>query len=725
MQVTQIGELSTNAVIGGGVAHAATISDSVEFIGILSAGIYSNPTLAMVREVLCNAWDAHILAGKTDTPIQIELTGTEFKVTDFGPGLSRAAIGPVYLTYGGSTKKKDKRQTGGFGLGAKSPWSFTDFFTVSSCHANDGERVIYTAIKSDPALEGRPSLKPMTSFPCDETGITVTVPLNSDDVWELRQYIKSVVYWGDIPATLNGESLERAEFEKAETHFAITRPYAAWQKDESIVVKVGNVVYPLNRRPAYNTAYDRLTNFISGSTTFVLFAEPGAVAITPSRETLNYTEETDTYLAGLLNSAIRTLTAQPSVRTLKKLFAKEGFDGKQSLYELARDIRYSWAPRTSENFVFSLAAMRLMFSRHAGRLSDTKIAAILRHHVRGLGRHAYRFDERSPDHRLLARFMTKLDLLGDLRVQCQDRRLTINSAQDAPKIIWIYPTVTDLREHVGYHSRSLAIPASALTGTKGLEFKAGAEKLGYEVIQIERSASLVAKKKKRANINQVTKTQGYVSAVELLDKRPDAYERQLFEPKYVHFVNNRKGEMERADWLSLVRSLDPEALSQTAVVTSDTAYWHLTKEKKAKELFAHIRDSIPAFVKKDKALQHVLGAFAANGTGTSWGNFHITNLQGLLCRSLDTLLTLFPSKIERERLETAYTLIKDLVQHYGSNEYGKLRQLLLTQPTKIAHFDLGFLDYLNISRIRHNYGSDDVVLPLIKMARKLYEARKV
>ncbi len=717
MQVTQLGELTTNAVIGGGVAHAATISDSVEFIGILSAGIYSNPTLAMVREVICNAWDAHIAAGKTDMPVKIELTDEAFIVTDVGNGLSKATIGPIYTTYGGSTKKKDKRQTGGFGLGAKSPWSFTDFFTVSSCHADDGERTIYTAIKSDPEVGGRPSLKEMASYPCDDTGIIVNVPITYQNKRELDGYIKQVVYWGDIPATLNERELPRAQFEKAEAKFCMTRHNLSHRQDfdDPIIVKVGNVVYPLTRRPAYANSYDALSSALYNDAVFVLLADAGAVAITPSRESLNYTDETDTYLAQLLDRTVKTISRPPSLRSLKSIFKKGEAPTDTTLHRLARDMSYNWQPRTSDDFIFEVSTMRLALASHFGRLSKKTIGALLRHHVKGLGRHAYKYDTMSLDHRLLARFMNKLDLLGDLRVQYMDRKLTIRNAGDAIKIIYVYPTISDLRESIGYHSKTLAISAQAIPAEKFQEFKEGAEKLGYTVDVIERRKSLT-ERKRTINYNTVTKKTGYVSALELLTVGPDDYKRQLFEPKYFVETITKEGRIVTPEWLEMIRFMAPEMLAETAIVTSFAAADALSK-KGAKAAYQAAPEIFRKRVKKDKALAYMINSYGFK-MGPYYDTVHLTSaMSTVMNRNVDLLRSLFPTKIAREKLEPYYGFFRTIARSYYTSYEAKLLRRSIFKLKTGTDPDLDFLNLLSsgsLHRLR-----DDQLMELIKTTRTL------
>ena len=55
------------------------VSDEKEFqirttaqaFDILSSGIYSDPIMAVIRELSCNAYDSHVEAGKADVPFEV------------------------------------------------------------------------------------------------------------------------------------------------------------------------------------------------------------------------------------------------------------------------------------------------------------------------------------------------------------------------------------------------------------------------------------------------------------------------------------------------------------------------------------------------------------------------------------------------------------------------------------------------------------------------------
>lgn len=61
---------------------------------ILSSGLYSNKIRAVIRELSCNAVDAHTSAGNKN-PIEVKLPNAldkQFYVKDFGTGLTHDQV---------------------------------------------------------------------------------------------------------------------------------------------------------------------------------------------------------------------------------------------------------------------------------------------------------------------------------------------------------------------------------------------------------------------------------------------------------------------------------------------------------------------------------------------------------------------------------------------------------------------------------------------------------
>jgi hypothetical protein len=110
-----------------------SIKDQGMIFDILRSKMYSNPILAICREISCNARDAHREVGKPDVPVNIVLPNTldwNYRIKDFGPGISPDRMSNIFIQYTASTKREDDVQTGGFGLGAKTPFAYSDSFAI-------------------------------------------------------------------------------------------------------------------------------------------------------------------------------------------------------------------------------------------------------------------------------------------------------------------------------------------------------------------------------------------------------------------------------------------------------------------------------------------------------------------------------------------------------------------------------------------------------------------
>jgi hypothetical protein len=307
MQVAHQQDHITHAVIGGAATIDFDISSSTEFFNILSSTLYSDQILAVVREVLCNAWDAHIEAGITDKPVEITLSENKFIVRDFGSGIHRDDMGPIYGTYGNSTKKNDGQQTGGFGLGCKAPFAYTDHFEVVSHH--DGVRTIYNLSKSSAAAQGKPGIVPIVSFPTNETGLQVSIEIhNSTDFKRFTRLVKRIARNGDINMTLNGYAIDKLGFDAEVSNYLITTDECMEIMDtaQRVMVRYGNVIYPVANSGPISDEYNNVVHHLnklkasrSQNYCIIFQAPPHSISVTPSRESLSMQEHTIKTLNGL------------------------------------------------------------------------------------------------------------------------------------------------------------------------------------------------------------------------------------------------------------------------------------------------------------------------------------------------------------------------------------------------------------------------------------------
>ena len=161
------------------------IRNSAKAFNILSSGLYANKVRAIIRELSCNAVDSHVAAGRPDTPFDLHLPNQLepwFSIRDYGTGLSHEQVTSIYTTYFESTKTNSNDFIGALGLGSKSPFSYTDNFTVTAIR--DGRCGIYTAFINE---QGVPSIALMAESDTNEpAGVEVKFSVN--DRWDFDKF---------------------------------------------------------------------------------------------------------------------------------------------------------------------------------------------------------------------------------------------------------------------------------------------------------------------------------------------------------------------------------------------------------------------------------------------------------------------------------------------------------------------------------------------------------
>ncbi|ARW57974.1 protector from phage-induced early lysis [Serratia phage X20] len=274
-------------ILGSGnqASKKFSIATSAKAFKILSSNLYKNKIRAIIRELSCNCIDAHFLNGQTKpftikAPSQLD---PRFVIRDFGPGLSEDDVLNLYTTYFASTKSNSNDFIGALGLGSKSPFSYTETFTVVSYH--DGMIRGFNAMLDG----GEPVLKPTFVEQMkegDETGIEITVPVKMNDLSSWLKEIRYVLRPFAGKVELTGTKTEIDFFPEFEDTYSIPYNYNGFE-NEGIYALYGNIVYPLNECPGLTKSWLQIKNDI----TFVRFAL-GELDITPSREELSFDEQT-------------------------------------------------------------------------------------------------------------------------------------------------------------------------------------------------------------------------------------------------------------------------------------------------------------------------------------------------------------------------------------------------------------------------------------------------
>ena len=285
------------------------IRNSAKAFSILSSGLYANKVRAIVRELSCNAVDSHTAAGRVNTPFDVHLPNQLepwFAIRDYGTGLTHEQVTSIYTTYFESTKTNSNDFIGALGLGSKSPFSYTDNFTVTAI--KDGKKGIYTAFINE---AGVPSIALMMNEDTTEpSGVEVKFSVN--DRYDFSKFIdeaRTVYTYFKLRPVVTGYA--GFEFRNVEYDTKDIIPGVhSYQCGGRSVAIMGNIAYPIEIPNADQSLGD--LRQLLGCGLEMHFAI-GELDFQASREGLSYIPQTVEAIKNKLtavNAALATVIAK-------------------------------------------------------------------------------------------------------------------------------------------------------------------------------------------------------------------------------------------------------------------------------------------------------------------------------------------------------------------------------------------------------------------------------
>jgi len=290
------------------------IGDEAIVMGILRDKLYTNKIRAICQEIMSNARDAQREIGHPEIPIQVCVPNSlspEYKVKDFGPGISPDRMENVFIKFGSSTKRKDNVQTGGFGLGAKSPFAYTDTFSIITNTLDSNGKMMqrsYTAYL-DESGKGKMALinEVETTEP---SGTTIVLPVKPDDFnsfyewtiaaarfWTPKPDVQGIAdhKWEKIKKTASGSNWGMYEIPNS------GRGY--YNYDKVVLLTIDEIPYELQWHSLSNLStvigdeeiYNRVQKIYDmgcySDSKIVIDFKTGELALNASREQVEYTPE--------------------------------------------------------------------------------------------------------------------------------------------------------------------------------------------------------------------------------------------------------------------------------------------------------------------------------------------------------------------------------------------------------------------------------------------------
>lgn len=222
-----------------------TIATNAKAFEILTSTLYKNVPSSIVRELISNGYDGHIRAGNVDKEIEVHapfVFEPTFEVRDFGCSMDEETMMNVYTTFFSSTKNADNNEVGGFGLGCKLPFAYTDMFTITT-YLN-GKQQDYIASKNN----GVPTLSKLgdATDTSEPNGVKVCVPVQEDDIDAFCGAVKYMVRYSKFKIKSNLECEAVKEYD----NFGLTNFHNYGQITEEDrcskwkqIIRVGGVPY--------------------------------------------------------------------------------------------------------------------------------------------------------------------------------------------------------------------------------------------------------------------------------------------------------------------------------------------------------------------------------------------------------------------------------------------------------------------------------------------------
>jgi hypothetical protein len=314
LKPTSVGIAEKNTFQPTATIQMGIDTSSLSFLMSTLSNLYSDNERAVLRELSTNARDSMIAAGRADHPIEISLPGglsDHLVIKDTGLGMDLDDLTNTYSLYGASSKRESDAFNGILGLGSKSPFTYTDQYSVAA--VKNGIKTLVSISRSE---TGGGTMEVVLQKDTNEpNGVAITIPVQRNHRFPEIAY-DFFQYWEEGTVLVNGQVPPRFQMTKIADNLYVTVSGGGRQAD---LMVMGNVAYPLKNR--IHSAYR-----------VVAFVEMGKLNFTPSREALHYTD--------LTNKTVAEITKK--VKEYIEATAKAEIDGSADFAEARKNI-LKWA----------------------------------------------------------------------------------------------------------------------------------------------------------------------------------------------------------------------------------------------------------------------------------------------------------------------------------------------------------------------------------------------
>lgn len=273
---------------GIGAETGFKIAANAKAFEILSSKLYSDVPRAIVRELSTNAFDAHVEAGNPEKPFDVHLPNFVepwFEIRDYGTGLSEKAVTDIYTVYFASTRSNSNDYAGCLGLGSKTPFAYTNAFTVTSFV--NGTEYAYTLFKNE---RGEPSITKIGENPTKQpNGVAIRIAIKNADFQRFVEAAQYVYTYFKVKPNVVGAKLDYDIRPPIMTGDGYTiRQTLYGYNDSKVIIVMGQVAYAI-KKPIHMSNI----GFNDSGIIIELYANIGDYQTTASREEIQLGEDND------------------------------------------------------------------------------------------------------------------------------------------------------------------------------------------------------------------------------------------------------------------------------------------------------------------------------------------------------------------------------------------------------------------------------------------------
>lgn len=262
---------------------------------MMSKSLYSNPIGSIVREITSNCFDSHKEAGIEDAVVikkGNDEEGDFISFIDIGVGLSPDRIKNIYMKYFSSTKRDTNDQIGGFGLGSKTPLSYTDSFYINTVFEKTKYMYVFSKGREFPTLS---LLDASETTERNGTEIRIYIKNYNDEQKFKNELIKQLCYFDNVVFDSRwGIQNDYKIYEGDTFKFKSVDQY-----ESNLHIVLGKVAYPID----WESIEIEPVNIACG-----IRFEIGELEVTPNREAIRYTDTSIPLIKEKIQKVIDELT---------------------------------------------------------------------------------------------------------------------------------------------------------------------------------------------------------------------------------------------------------------------------------------------------------------------------------------------------------------------------------------------------------------------------------